>query len=149
MKLLLDSNVLLRWADSRAPEHADCMEAVVRVATASNVVYVCAQVMIESYVVATRPTEVNGLGLAPKEAQQFLADIENSSPCLPEPPNIGKLWSDLITRHSVMGRQAHDARLAALMLSQGVDAIITLNFQDFARYPEITPLTPAQILRNS
>ncbi len=149
MKFLLDSNVLLRWADSRAPEHADCMEAVVRVATASNVVYVCAQVMIESYVVATRPMEVNGLGLTPAQAQQFLADVENSFPCLPEPPNIGKLWSGFVSQHSVIGKQAHDARLVALMISHGVDTIITLNSQDFVRYLEIAALTPAQILLNS
>ena len=28
MKFLLDSNVLLRWSDSEAPEHAVCTEAV-------------------------------------------------------------------------------------------------------------------------
>ena len=147
MKLLLDANVLLRWADSRAPEHTECAEAVAALAGRSNVVYVCAQVMIESYVAATRPVEVNGLGFTNAEGLRFLGDIEGSFPCLPEPPNMGKLWAALVTRHSVAGKQAHDARIAALMLAHGVPHILTLNPGDFARYDGIVPTTPQEVLQ--
>ena len=147
MKFLLDSNVLLRWADSRAAEHTECAEAVMVMAAQSHVVYVCAQVMIESYVVATRPEDVNGLGFAVPEGRQFLTDVQDSFPCLPEPPDIGKLWGTLLTRYPIIGRQGHDARIAALMLAHNVTHLLTLNPSDFARYQEITPVTPAEILR--
>lgn len=97
MKLLLDSNVLLRWSDSKASEHASCMEAVSRLAQSSNLVCVCAQVIIESYVVATRPVEVNGLGFSPSEARQTLTDIEGSFACLPEPPDMAVCWRRLMS----------------------------------------------------
>ena len=146
MKLLLDSNVLLRWADSKAPEYAQCTDAVACLAQKSNVVYVCSQVMIESYVVASRPLKANGLGFTIAEARQFLGDVEDSFPCLPEPPDIGKQWSTLMMTYSVAGKQAHDARIAALMLAHGVTHILTLNPTDFARYSDITAVTPLQIL---
>jgi len=146
VKLLLDSNVLLRWADSRAPEYAQCTEAVTRLAEASNIVYVCAQVIIESYVVASRPVKANGLGFTITEARQLIGDVEESFPCLPEPSDIGKQWSKLMMRYSVIGKQAHDARIAALMLAHGVTHLLTLNPTDFARYSDITAVTPQEIL---
>ena len=146
MKLLLDSNVLLRWADSRAPEYAQCTEAVTRFAQASNIIYVCAQVIIESYVVASRPVEANGLGFSVAEARQFLSDVEESFPCLPEPSDIGKQWSALMMRYSVMGKPAHDGRIAALMLAHGVTHILTLNPTDFARYSDIITVAPQEIV---
>lgn len=146
MKLLLDSNVLLRWADSRAPEYAQCTQAVTRLAQASNTVYVCAQVIIESYAVASRPVEANGLGFTIAEARQFLTDVEESFPCLPEPSDIGKQWTALMMRYTVIGKQAHDARIATLMLAHGIEHLVTLNPGDFARYSEITVVTPQEIL---
>lgn len=47
--------------------------------------------------------------------------------------------------HAVQGKQVHDARLAALVLSSGITHILTLNGADFARYPGITALDPLQI----
>ena len=146
MKFLLDSNVLLRWSDSRASEYAVCTQAVSRLAGRSNVIYVCAQVIIESYVVATRPVDVNGLGFSADEARQTLADIEGSFPCLPEPPDMAARWRQIVERHVVAGCQGHDARIAALMIAHDVKHLVTLNPGDFARYPEIIPVTPSDVL---
>lgn len=146
MKLLLDSNVLLRWSDSRAPEYAACAEAVTQLAQQGHTICVCAQVIIESYVVATRPVEVNGLGFTAVEARQTLADIEESFPCLPEPSDMASQWRNVIETHSVVGKQAHDARLVALMQAHGINHIVTLNAADFSRYQTVTTITPAEVL---
>ena len=146
MKVLLVSSVLLRGAASRAAEYAQCTEAVTRLAEASDVVCVCAQVIIESYVVASRPVERNGLGFTVAEARQFLGDVEGSFPCLPEPADMGRRWGELMMRYTVIGKQAHDARIAALMLAHGVTHLLTLNPTDFTRYAGITPVTPQEIL---
>jgi predicted nucleic acid-binding protein len=146
VKYLLDSNVLLRLADSKAAEHAECTEAVTRLAEASHIICVCAQVIIESYVVASRPVDKNGLGFTVAEARQFLADVGASFPCLPEPPDIGKRWTELMMRYTVAGKQAHDARIAALMIAHGITHLLTLNPTDFARYSGITAVTPHDIL---
>ena len=51
-----------------------------------------------------------------------------------------------MTRLSVKGKQAHDARLAAAMLRHSVTHLLTYNTSDFQRYPEITALSPVSVL---
>ena len=63
MKCLVDTNVLLRWSDKGSYQHAECAAAI-EYLRQSIETYVCAQVLIEYYVVASRPLDVNGLGLA-------------------------------------------------------------------------------------
>jgi predicted nucleic acid-binding protein len=107
---------------------------------------ICAQVMIEYWVVATRPSGVNGLGLTPIAADADLEDLLNVLPCLPEPPAIGLRWRQLVRNYGVSGREAHDTRLVAIAIESGVREILTLNSADFARYREVTCITPAELL---
>lgn len=66
--------------------------------------------------------------------------------CLPEPVDMADRWQAVAYRHSVIGKQAHDARIAALMIAHGVTHLLTLNPTDFARYDGITPVTPQEIV---
>ena len=43
-----------------------------------------------------------------------------------------------------MGRQAHDARIVALMQAHGIAHIVTLNVDDFKQYQGITPFSPQE-----
>ena len=146
MKYLVDTNVLLRWSDSLAPEYEQCQEAVSIINEQGGETFVCTQTLIEYYVVATRSRSVNGLGLSAADAYRNVVDILGVLACLSEPPDIAQRWLDLVHTHSVLGKQAHDARLAALMLSHGITQLLTLNPTDFARYSEITSITPAEVL---
>ena len=67
-------------------------------------------------------------------------------PCLPEPSDIADVWQRIAVHYTVKGKQAHDARIAAFMIAHGVTRLITLNPADFARYSEITAVTPQEIL---
>lgn len=107
---------------------------------------VCAQALIEFRCVATRPLDVNGLGVSPSEAKTMTADIRGIFTLLPEPPDIADRWESLVNKYSVIGKPCHDARLVALMLAHGVTHLLTLNPSDFARYSEITVLTPQAIV---
>ena len=60
--------------------------------------------------------------------------------------DAAKRWRELARRQSVVGKQAHDARIVALMLAHNVTHLLTLNSADFARYPEITTITPSESL---
>ena len=146
MKYLLDTNVLLRWSDRNNPCHDACVKAVDRIIDQGSRIYTCAQSLIEYWVVATRPVAVNGFGLNPPDARSNLAEVRRVFVCLPEPPDMADRWERIVLDHEVIGKQAHDARLVALMLSHGITHILTLNTSDFARYPEITPLAPTEIL---
>ncbi|MDQ1470869.1 MAG: hypothetical protein QOJ99_2349 [Bryobacterales bacterium] len=49
----------------------------------------------------------------------------------------------------VSGAQVHDARLAAMMKTNGIRKIVTFNVQDFTRFTDIEPTRPDQILSRS
>ena len=145
MIYLTDTNVLIRWSLAEDPSHDLCSAAVRRLLSARNDVCACAQVLIEYWVALTRPREVNDFGLTAADAAARFLTITNAFPILPEPPDIADQWLKLAIEHGVCGKQAHDARLAALMLAHGVTHILTLNPRDFARYDGITPVTPQEI----
>jgi predicted nucleic acid-binding protein len=66
-------------------------------------------------------------------------------PILTETPEIQGQWEQLVSRHEVCGKKAHDARLVALMLVHGVDRILTFNVGDFRRFGEIRAIHPAEV----
>lgn len=132
-------------ADPADPRRADCLAAL-DLLRGSGEASTCAQILIEYWVGATRLTDVNGLGLDTVTASRNLRLVVRLFPCLPEPSGIGDLWHQVVAKHDVKGKQAHDARLVALMLAHGITHILTLNPKDFARYSEITALTPQDIL---
>jgi predicted nucleic acid-binding protein len=145
MIILLDTNVLLRWSDADSSGYQICQEAIMRLADAGNELRICAQAAIEYWVVATRPKDANGIGLSLAEASRNLVDIVEAFPCVPEPADILDRWHALVVKHNVSGKQAHDARIVAVMLASQVTRILTLNSVDFARYPEVVVLTPSSV----
>jgi predicted nucleic acid-binding protein len=147
MTYLIDTNVLLRFFDLSDSRNPEIVAAIDKITSATSDVFVCAQVIIEYWASATRPVDVNGFGLDPAEAEVRLAEVETLFSCLSEPPDMARQWRELAGRCSVVGKQAHDARIAALMLAHGVTHLITLNPSDFARYDGITAVTPQEIVR--
>ena len=146
MRYLVDTNVLLRWAHADSPDHSLCTETVDGLLEAGQEPCVCAQVLIEFWAVATRPLDVNGLGLTPAQVRGHMADLREIFTCLPEPPDMADRWQAVADKHSVAGKQAHDARIVALMQAHDITYILTLNPGDFARYQEITAVTPQEVL---
>ena len=148
MRLLIDTNVLIRMRDTDSAHHADCVAALAHLRESHpGSACLCAQVMIEYWVVATRPAEVNGLGLTIAETEQDIFDLQQVFPCLPEPPDIANCWLKVVVSHAVQGRQAHDARLIAFMRTQDISYVLTINKDHFTRYEGISVLSPADALR--
>ncbi len=145
MRYLVDTNVLLRYCDQDSSDHALCVRAVRRLVAHGDTVCLCAQILIEHWAVATRPVSANGLGLEPDDADRQLAIASLALPCLPEPPDIAEGWREIARKNAVRGKQAHDARIAALMLAHGVTHILTFNTGDFTRYQGITAVSPTDM----
>jgi predicted nucleic acid-binding protein len=95
------------------------------------------QNFVEFWNVATRPTERNGFGLAPANADRLLRLVERLFPLLPDSPAVYPEWRRLVVACGVSGVQAHDARIVAAMIVHGVTHILTLNTTDFVRYVTI------------
>lgn len=142
MKFLVDTNILVRLSASDSPLRPACKHVLGQLIGRGDMLFGCAQVMIEFWTVATRPKHVNGLGLTPAEAEAALRDAEQMLTFLPEPPDIAVRWRLLAQKHNVRGKQAHDTRLAAFMDAHGLTNLLTLNGADFTRFTQLTCLSP-------
>lgn len=146
MPVLVDSNILLRMADRSSSQHAICVAAIRELARRGHELAICAQVVIEFWSVATRPLNVNGLGLSAAEADTQLDDLLDLLLVLPEPADMARRWRDFGRRYSVIGKTSHDARLAALANAHGVSDILTINVGDFRRFAELDVISPADVV---
>ena len=143
---LLDTNVVVRLMEPLAPEHVEVENAIRRLLTAGHRLVLTLQVLIELWVVATRPVEVNGFGWPPSKAADVISCLRTRFALLDEGAAAFERWLDLVASAQVCGKRAHAARLAAVMLSQDVTHILTLNTADFDGLAGITAAHPSAVL---
>jgi predicted nucleic acid-binding protein len=146
MRVLVDTNILLRSAQPTHPLSSQATSAVSKLLRQEDAVFFCAQNIAEFWNVATRPAEVNGLGLSHEEALQEVASIESLLTLLPDIPAIYPVWKRLVQDHRVQGVKVYDARLVAVMSVYLIDTILTFNVADFKRYGNISAIPPASML---
>ena len=103
------------------------------------------QNLVELWVVATRPVEQNGLGMAPAAVAVELTRI-NMFELLPETPAIYTAWERLVVQYQMYGKTAHDARLVAAMHVPGLTALLTFDKAGFSRYAGIKVVDPATLV---
>ena len=146
MRVLVDTNVLLRSVQPSHPLCSQATHAVARLIRENEAVFICAQNVAEFWNVATRPVESNGLGLSHEEVLREVNSIENLLTLLPDTPAIYATWKQIVQNHRVQGVKVYDARLVAVMTVYGVESVLTFNFADFKRYSNITALHPSSML---
>ncbi len=145
-KYLLDTNVVLRFSNSPDSRHELATEAVATLLFQGNECYLTAQVLIELWVVATRPVDVNGLGWSIEQTHDVIEQLLNRFPMADETSQIFSSWFDLVTENQIKGKRTHDARIVAVMLTSGIRHILTLNPNDFSGVSGITIVHPQQVL---
>lgn len=146
MRILLDTNLLLRIADESSAHHADAVAAINWLNGQDHEGCLVPQVLNEYWVVATRPLENNGLGLAPDQADAAIDLWMGLFRLLRDERGIFAHWRELVRDGKVQGKGAHDARLVAAMHRHGLTHLLTFNKADFVRYPGITVQTPKEVL---
>ena len=151
IRYLLDTNVILRFCNPSDVQHDLATEAIFYLLNQGDECFLTGQVLIELWVVATRPVEVNGLGWTTEKTRQIIDELLYRFPLLEESPQIFFSWLDLVTTNQVMGKRTHDARLMAVVLANNITHILTLNSSDFAVKSMITVICPQQLvtLKNS
>jgi predicted nucleic acid-binding protein len=145
MSYALDTNILARSVEPDHPMHGPANLAIEMLASGSESICVMAQSLYEFWVVATRPREQNGLGLSAVEAQARLDEFQKLFTLKTDRPEIYAEWKQLVTQHSVMGKPAHDARIAAAMKVHGITHLLTFNVGDFKRFQQITVVSPTEV----
>ncbi len=116
---LLDTNVVLRLANADDVQHELVAEAVSRILAQEQECCLVSQVVVEFWVVSTRPVEVNGLGWSAPYTEERVAQLLNRFPLLEDRPEIFTTWQQLVATNNIVGKRAHDARIAVAMLTHG------------------------------
>lgn len=146
MLVLCDSGILLRLFEPMDPLHDIVRDSVTALQARGDKLATASQNVAEFWNVCTRPTSARGgFGLSTTEAERRLQLVERTFAILSDPPTAYAIWRGLVITHAVLGKQVHDARLAAIMAAHGITHILTLNGPDFARYPAVAALDPAVI----
>ena len=92
MSYLLDTNVLLRLAQSDHPMHSFAVNAITTLRRQEAFLCIMPQNLIEFWTVATRPFNVNGLGMSIETASQEVARMKRFFPLQSDRPEIFPLW---------------------------------------------------------
>ena len=145
-KYLLDTNVVLRLCNPTDTQHKLVTTAVTNLLAQADECYLSMQVLIEFWVVATRPTDVNGLGWSIEQTRHIIDGLLDRFPIVEESFQIFPKWLNLVTENKIKGKRTHDARIVAVMLTSDIYQILTLNPNDFSGIPEITVVHPREIL---
>ena len=145
MRILLDTNILLRQAEPRHPHHQASAEATEALRRRGEELVIVPQVLYEFWSVATRPVAQNGLGMTAGDAHTELVAIQRLFRLLRDERAIYGLWEQIVSTVGVHGKQAHDARLSAAMQRHSITHVLTFNVGDFARYPRIVAISPLDV----
>jgi predicted nucleic acid-binding protein len=146
VKVLLDTNILLRLAIVSHPTHADAVSAVHKIRQRGDQPAIVPQVLYEYWVVATRPTLQNGLGLTPANARLAIDEFLRSIVLLRDERGIFANWLADVTDLVISGKRAHDARLVAAMQRHGLQQIVTFNKSDFNGFPNVSVFLPQEVV---
>jgi len=114
MAYLVETSILARLANTSDVHYPVATRAVLTLHGQGESLRTSPQNLIEFRNCATRPTNVNGLGLPPAVAETKSATFESLFPLLPETPDIYPAWKALVQALVIIGKQVHDARLIAV-----------------------------------
>ena len=146
MKVLIDTNLLLRLEDAGHAHHDTAVAVIDWLAAHGHEAVIVPQVLYEYWVVATRPLNVNGLGLDVASTDVAITEWMTVFKLLLDERGVFVRWRDLVTANAVMGKNAHDARIVATMLCHGLTNLVTFNVKDFARFTGINVYSPTDIV---
>jgi predicted nucleic acid-binding protein len=143
--VLLDSNVLIRWAQRESPSFRIVGMAIKQLMRSQIDPCYTSQNLGEFWNVLTRPADRNGFGFSPAIADVRAGEIESAFRLLPDIPAVHIEWRQLLVIHSISGVQVHDARLVAAMHVHRVNRILTFNTRDFVRFTDVEAIHPIDL----
>ncbi|MBO1056271.1 MAG: PIN domain-containing protein [Dolichospermum sp. JUN01] len=146
MKYLVDTNILLRLVQKNSPMHLDTQRAILTLKKQGYLLCIIPQNIIEFWAVATRPLDKNGLGLSITQAEEESEKLKKIFILELDTPQIFTEWESLVIKYQVMGKQVHDARLAAAMVAHNITYLLTFNVDDFKRFSDIVVVDPRSIV---
>ncbi len=142
MRLLADTNIILRFVHLADSRHEMVFAAVRSAFARGDRVCIAPQVIYEFWSVATRPVNVGGLGWSVERTRAEVDVLLEQFELIADSPSVFEFWLELATTYGVSGKPSHDARLVAAMQAHGLETLLTLNGADFKRFA-VTVIDPS------
>jgi len=141
---LLDANILVYAINADAPQHRASRALLEAARDPSITLYVTSQTLCEFYSLITNPRRVT-VASSPPEALRILSALLAlpGLHVLPTPVRAVAGWMVLLQRRPITGGDVFDLQIVATMQANGVQRIYTFNADDFAVFPELTVVIPA------
>lgn len=127
----IDTSILVRIANPDDVRHEAAIQILAELRSEGARLVTVPQVFAELWVVATRPTEVNGLGATPSSVDAEITRLLGFFELVAEHTGTFNIWRKLVLDVPIVGRRTHDARLAASYSAIGCDHLLTFNPRDF------------------
>ena len=135
--LFIDTNVLLSATDESRLNHEAARRLITQSGRDGLHLAVSGQILREYMVVATRPMNVNGLGLDTRDAIGNVNALLRYVRLYDETEATAEQLRRLGLKHDLHGKRFHDANIVATMSVHGIRALITDNLRDFASFDDI------------
>ncbi len=135
--VMVDTNILLSASNSNRTDHEASHRVFLKALEAGVHLATCGQILREYLVVATRPMQVNGLGLSLEDALTNLDWFRKRQVYLEEPESVHQNLVRLIEKHNITGKRIHDLNIVALMNQFNIHTLLTNNAADFEIIPDI------------
>lgn len=132
--VFVDTNVLLAATVPARPYHSAALSVLSDWPDRGVPLVASGQVFREYLVVATRPPEVNGLGLSVEDALGNVVAFRLRMRLLPENQQSLERLQALVTTYHCTGKQIHDANVVASAMASGVRRLVTANAVHFSRF---------------
>ena len=144
-RLFIDTNVLLTATDESRPSHEAARRLIARAHGNALRPAASGQILREYLVVATRPVDVNGLGLDSRDAISNLGAFLRYIRLYDETEAVAERLRQLGRTHDLQGKRYHDANIVATMMVHGIHALVTENAGDFAPFADIEVVSIANV----
>ena len=141
--VFVDTNVLLSATDESRAHHREAFRLIAESGARGVHLAASGQILREYLVVATRPAEVNGLGLAVADATANLRQFLRCLHTYDETEAVASRLRDLGLSHGLRGKRFHDANIVATMAAHGIRTLVTENEDDFKTFDEIETIAIA------
>jgi uncharacterized protein len=141
--IAIDTNVLVYAHRREAREHEQAFELVRSYAEGSEPWAIPWPCVYEFFSVVTSPRIWGRSATAPEAAWRQLEAWFDAPGLrvLAETAGFRDVLADFVCRPRVRGQAVHDARVAAICVSHGVDTLFTRD-RDFALFPELIQSDP-------
>lgn len=138
--LFVDTNVLLTATDESRLRHQEAQRLLTESRHDGLHLAASGQVLREYLVVATRPTDVNGLGLGVRDAAANIGEFLRCIHLYDETEEVARRLREMCVSLNLQGKRLHDANIVATMATHGIRVLVTRDPGDFEIFDAIEVL---------